>query len=60
MTLHEPGPIDAAFVEAVLSKSVGQFTARNHDVEDVLERFCVELRMLAGELVIALEARQND
>jgi hypothetical protein len=60
MALSEAGPIYAALVELMLSESIGQLPAGDHDIEHVLERLSVEFGVLAGGSVIALEARQDD
>ncbi len=59
MALGESGPVDAAFVEAVLSEAIRQFATGDHDIEDVLECFRVKVRVLARGSVVPLETRQD-
>ena len=60
VAFREATPVFATLYEPMLAQRRGQLLARNQGVENILERFGVELGVLASVSVIALEARQND
>ena len=59
-TFGETCQISFALCESVLMKGFRQFLARDHEVEDVLERLGIKLGVFASSSVIAPEARQDD
>jgi len=56
----EATPAIAALSETMLAQSRWERLAGDQGVEDILERFGVELSVLASVSVIALEAREDD
>ena len=56
----ETTPVSATLSETMLAQRRWQLLAANQGVEDIFERFGVELRVLASVTVIALKAREND
>jgi hypothetical protein len=60
MALRKARPVHAALAEAMLAESLRQFSAIDHHIEDVLQRFRFEFWMFASSTVVALEARQDN
>ena len=60
LALHEAAPVFSMLSETMLAEGRREPLAGDQGVEDILERFCVELRVLTRVSVIALEAREND
>lgn len=60
VAFREPTPVFATLSETMLAEGRWESLAGNQGVEDILERFRVELGVLTGVSVIALEARKND
>ena len=60
VAFREAIPVFAALSEPMLAQRRWQPLAQDQGVEDILERFGVELGVLASVSVIALEAREND
>src|SRR5487761_910696 len=60
VALSEATPVVGALPEAVLTEGRWQLLARDQGVENVLERFGVEFRVLTSVPVIALETLEDD
>lgn len=60
VAFSEAIPVFAALRETMLAQGRWQPLAGNQRVEDIFERFGVELGVLLSGSVIALEAREND
>jgi hypothetical protein len=60
VALREATPVFATLSETMLAEGRWEPLAGDQGVEDILERFGVELGVLTSVSVIALEAREND
>jgi len=60
MACREATQVFATFAESMLAEGRWQSFAGDQGVENIFERFRVELDVLTDVSVIALEAREND
>jgi hypothetical protein len=60
VAFREATPIVATLAETMLAQGRWKPLAGDQGIEDILKRFRVELGVLPGVSVIALEAREND
>jgi hypothetical protein len=60
VAFHEATPIVARLAETMLTQGRWKPLACDQGIEDILERFRIELGVLPGVAVIALDAREND
>ena len=56
----EPTPVSGTLSETMLAQGRRQPLAKDQGVENILERFGVELGVLTSVSVVALEAREKD